>query len=73
MAYPRDTAEDRMGRLAKGVAIAFIAAVVCLFLAACFGLYGYLTRPVKAVPFEQRGAAGQIVVTYDSRPQPPSD
>lgn len=64
MPNPRDTAEDRMGRLPKVIAGAFIAFVVLLLLAACVGFYGYLTKPVKAVPFEQRGSAGMVYVTY---------
>lgn len=55
MRNPRDTAEDRMGRLPKAIAIAFLLLVGFLFTAAAVGLYGYITKPVKAVPFEQRG------------------
>jgi hypothetical protein len=62
------TAEDRMGRLAKACAIAFLTGHAFLFLAACVGLYGFLSKPVKRVPFEQRGSA---VERHAMRPAAP--
>jgi hypothetical protein len=64
----RRTGEKPMGKLPKAIAGMFVGAIVLLFLAACVGFYGYLSKPAK-----QRGAYGVVTVTYWGRPQPPSD
>lgn len=58
----RRTGEKPMGKLPKAIAGIFVGAIVLLFLAACVGFYGYLSKPAK-----QRGAPGGVAVSRGDR------
>lgn len=63
----RRTGEKPMGKLPKAIAGMFVGAIVLLFLAACVGFYGYLSKPAK-----QRGTTGGVAVLHGGRPLPPN-
>lgn len=62
------TAEDRMGKLAKGCGIAALMLIGGAIALAAFAFVMSIRKPIKAVPFEQRGS---IVERHAMRPAAP--